>query len=237
MGEFLRIGAPAIDIRVRRSGRARRFVLRVAGRGAGPVLTMPTGAPIAEARRFASSQEAWLRRTLAALPGTAVVTQGTRLPIEGREALVVLGERCRLDPASGLLTLPGPLARLPAQAAAFLRERARAACHAAVVEFAGAIGRRHGAITLRDPRSRWGSCTSRGDLMFSWRLAMAPPQVLRYVAAHEVAHLAEMNHSARFWAVVARLDPDHAAARDWLRRQGAELHGYDFRPGDGAAGT
>jgi predicted metal-dependent hydrolase len=66
--------------------------------------------------------------------------------------------------------------------------------------------------------------------MFSWRLAMAPPEVLRYVVAHEVAHLVELNHSARFWALVERLDPGHAPAREWLRRRGAELHGFDFRP-------
>ena len=85
------------------------------------------------------------------------------------------------------------------------------------------------AITLRDPRSRWGSCSPAGDLMFSWRLVMAPAAVLDYVVAHEVAHLAEMNHSTRFWAVVRRLCPDHAPAREWLRRHGASLHGHRLR--------
>jgi predicted metal-dependent hydrolase len=230
MGEVLRVGKPAIDIRVRRSGQARRFVLRVAGRGAAPVMTVPAGASLAEARRFASAQEAWLRRTLAALPQPVAVTVGTRLPVAGREAVVVPGERARHDPEAGLLMLPGPGNRLAAQAAAFLHEAARAACSGAVAHYAGLVGRRHGAITLRDPRSRWGSCTSRGDLMFSWRLAMAPPEVLRYVVAHEVAHLVELNHSPRFWSLVERLDPGHAPAREWLRRRGADLHGFDFRP-------
>jgi predicted metal-dependent hydrolase len=130
MGEVLRVGKPAIDIRVRRSGQARRFVLRVAGRGAAPVMTVPAGASLAEARRFASAQEAWLRRTLAALPQPVAVTAGTRLPVAGREAVVVPGERARHDPEAGLLMLPGPGNRLAAQAAAFLHEAARAACPA-----------------------------------------------------------------------------------------------------------
>jgi predicted metal-dependent hydrolase len=237
MAEVLRVGTPAIDIRVRRSGQARRFVLRVAGRGAAPVMTVPAGASLAEARRFASAQEAWLRRTLAALPQPVAVAAGTRLPVAGREAVVVPGGRSHHDPEAGLLMLPGPGNRLAAQAAVFLQEAARAACAGAVTHFARLVGRRHGAISLRDPRSRWGSCTSRGDLMFSWRLAMAPPEVLRYVVAHEVAHLVELNHSARFWSLVERLDPDHAPARDWLRRRGAELHGFDFRPPRAAAET
>jgi predicted metal-dependent hydrolase len=90
------------------------------------------------------------------------------------------------------------------------------------------IGRPYSRITLRDTRSRWGSCTADGALMYSWRLAMAPPAVLDYVAAHEVAHLAQMNHSPAFWAVVARLVPGHAAPRRWLKLHGQTLHGPRF---------
>ena len=82
--------------------------------------------------------------------------------------------------------------------------------------------------TLRDTRSRWGSCTAKGDLMFNWRLILAPPPVLDYVAAHEVAHLAQMNHSPAFWAEVARLFPAHLEARRWLKTQGSHLHRYRF---------
>ena len=117
---------------------------------------------------------------------------------------------------------------MPCATAAWLREQARQACLAAVTRHAAAGGWRPGRITLRDPRSRWGSCNAGGDLMFSWRLIMAPAAVLDYVVAHEVAHLAELNHSPHFWAVVRRLCPDHAPAREWLRRHGASLHGHHF---------
>ena len=87
------------------------------------------------------------------------------------------------------------------------------------------------ALALRDTRSRWGSCTHEGRLMYSWRLAMAPPEVLDYVAAHEVAHLAHMDHSPRFWAAVATLMPGYAPRRAWLRRNGADLMAWSFRAG------
>ena len=112
--------------------------------------------------------------------------------------------------------------------ARLLKARARLSLAEATVGYATALGRPHGRITLRDPRGRWGSCSARGDVMYSWRLIMAPPVVLDYVAAHEVAHLAEMNHSPAFWAVVARLMPDFATPREWLRAHGSGLQRSDF---------
>jgi predicted metal-dependent hydrolase len=90
------------------------------------------------------------------------------------------------------------------------------------------LGRRYTRLTLRDTRSRWGSCSATGALSYSWRLILAPPRVLDYVAAHEVAHLAQMNHSPAFWAEVARLMPDYESPRAWLRREGSALHRYRF---------
>ncbi|MEL6678764.1 MAG: M48 family metallopeptidase, partial [Pseudomonadota bacterium] len=94
---------------------------------------------------------------------------------------------------------------------------------------AARLGRRPGRSTLRDTRSRWGSCTSEGHIMLSWRLLLAPPQVLDYVVAHEVAHLQEMNHSPAFWSVVRDLCPDYERHRRWLHQHGADLHRYRFK--------
>ncbi len=104
------------------------------------------------------------------------------------------------------------------------RDRLVAACDG----HAARLGRGYRSLTLRDTRSRWGSCSAAGGLMFSWRLILAPPEILDYVAAHEVAHLAEMNHSPAFWRVVAGLCPDYARHRAWLRKHGQTLHAYDF---------
>jgi hypothetical protein len=117
---------------------------------------------------------------------------------------------------------------MPARIAAFLKVRARDRLAAASDHYAAQIGRKVVQISLRDTRSRWGSCTPDGALMYNWRLIMAPPAVLDYVAAHEVAHLIEMNHSPAFWAVVARIYPNWQVQRDWLKRNGAVLQAVRF---------
>ncbi|MDG1999702.1 MAG: M48 family metallopeptidase, partial [Amylibacter sp.] len=95
--------------------------------------------------------------------------------------------------------------------------------------YAKMVGRSFSRITIRDTRSRWGSCTSDGNLMYSWRLIMAPPSVQAYVAAHEVCHLVEMNHSDAFWRQVAAIYPNYKKQREWLRHQGSHLHRYQFK--------
>ncbi len=107
-----------------------------------------------------------------------------------------------------------------------LTREARADIHAAVERYAPRLGKSPNRITLRDTRSRWGSCTARGDLNFSWRLILAPPLVLDYLVAHEMAHLREMNHSPRFWAVANDLCAHVDSAEAWLKRHGTTLHRY-----------
>ena len=235
MAGVLHVGDPAITVRLRRDARARRMVLRIAALATGgPVLTIPAAAPLTAARAFLDDQEDWLRRNMAARPHVPV-RDGTELPFgDGRLLVRAAPELGRLDRAGDELRVPGRAEDLPGRVAAYLRAAAREACAAASDRHAAALGLPVRRITLRDPRGRWGSCTGRGDLMFSWRLALAPRAVLDYVAAHEVAHLAEMNHSQRFWAVVARLCPDHDGPRAWLRGEGARLHGYDFSRPDPA---
>jgi predicted metal-dependent hydrolase len=228
MADAIRIGQPAIEIRLRRHARARRMVLRVAQSGQRPTLTLPPGVPLAHARAFLQDHEGWLRQRLAAAGAAVAIRDGTPVPFG--DAVLTVRERSagRTARVGAELAVRGPAAWVGPRAAAWLREEARCACLAAVERHAARLGLVPGRVSLRDPRSRWGSCTATGDLMFSWRLIMAPAAVLDYVVAHEVAHLAELNHSPRFWAVVRRLCPDYEAPREWLRRHGAGLHGYDF---------
>jgi predicted metal-dependent hydrolase len=107
-----------------------------------------------------------------------------------------------------------------------LRAAARTDLHAAVAMHCAKLGLRPRSLTLRDPVSRWGSCSSSGALSFSWRLILAPTYVLDYLAAHEVAHLQHMNHSTKFWAVVHRLSTDVDLAEAWLNAHGSQLHRY-----------
>ncbi|MFT7059257.1 MAG: putative metal-dependent hydrolase [Pseudorhodobacter sp.] len=191
---------------------------------------MPKYAREAEAMVFLRAQEDWIRTALAKVTPEDFVTIGAQIPVEGRMLTLRQGKGRSPVIEGETLLVPGDAARAGARAAAFLKLRARERLAVASDTYARRIGRRYLTLTLRDTRSRWGSCTAEAGLMYSWRLIMAPPQILDYVAAHEVAHLAEMNHSPAFWAVVAALMPDYQTHRRWLKAEGHHLHSYRFGP-------
>ncbi|HUS54821.1 MAG TPA: SprT family zinc-dependent metalloprotease [Thermohalobaculum sp.] len=224
---------PNISVRLRVSPRAQRFTLRLEPSGEGAVLTLPHGVPMSEARMFLIRQSDWLARALARQPGRIVVGDGVRLPVAGNDVEIRMIDGPRRAPhlEDGQLILSAPASRgalAGPRVAAFLKSRARDVLVPAAQSYSGLLGRRAVAVTLRDTRSRWGSCTNQGRLSFSWRLAMAPPEVLDYVAAHEAAHLLEMNHGPGFWAVVERIMPDYRRHRAWLKSEGRKLHSFQF---------
>lgn len=220
-------GDPPVEVVLRRSARARRFSLRVSRADGRVSLSLPTWAREAEALAFLASRERWLRRHLADAPDLQVPRIGGTIPVFGHDRPIIEGNgrSARLD--GGVVRVP-PGPRLAPRIRVLLQELAREQLVLACDRHAAALGRDFGRLTLRDPRSRWGSCSRRGDLMFSWRLVMAPPTVLDYVAAHEIAHLAEMNHSARFWDTCRRLYPGIEAPRAWLKDHGPGLLAWRF---------
>ena len=218
-----------IALRLRRSARARRYALRVSRHDGAVTLTLPQRGTEREALRFAQGQLDWIARTLAEIAPPAVVQFGMDLPFEGRP-LRLTPARLRAPQIEGdALLAPEDPARLGTRLEAFLKLAARQRLQAATETHAARLGRPFASITLRDTRSRWGSCSHAGALSYNWRLVMAPPAVLDYVAAHEVAHLAEMNHSPAFWAVVAQLCPGYRTERAWLKREGGALQAIRFR--------
>lgn len=230
MTSHLRLETLDVSIAVHRSGRARRITLTVPKTGAAPRLTAPPHVGAAELRMFLLRHEGWLQNALARAPKEVAVADGAPLPVSGRNLRLKLRpeERRRPPRIEGeFLILDGPGAP-GARAVAWLKERARAAIVPIAAEAAAEFGASIGELSFRDQKGRWGSCTSRGDLSFSWRLAMAPPEALDYVAVHEAAHLIEMNHGPRFWALVTRLRPNWKQQREWLRTKGPELHRYNF---------
>ncbi len=221
-------GPIPIEITLRRSARSRRFSLRVSQLDGRVTLSMPLRAREGEAMDFARAHESWLRAALARRPAHSTLAIGDQIPVEGRLLTLSPGSGRSPRIEGDQLLLPGDPGHAANRAAAFLRLMARDRLAAASDHYADRINRKVTRITLRDTGSRWGSCAQDGALMYSWRLIMAPPAVLRYVAAHEVAHMVQMNHSAAFWAVVTHLYPGWQTERNWLRAQGPRLHAYRF---------
>ena len=219
-------GSPPVALVMRRSARAKRISLRISQLDGRVTLTLPKGVPDDEALDFARSKERWIRGHLAARPEESVMTLGQSLPIEGRDRKIVTVTGRRVILWDDQVAVPS--GREAVRLQSWLRVLARDRLAMASDHYSAALGKGYTRITLRDTRSRWGSCSSEGALMYSWRLILAPPEVLRYVAAHEVAHLAEMNHSPDFWDVVTRLYGPYAASRKWLHDNGAGLHRYRF---------
>ena len=211
------------------SPRASRYTLRLRGSVREPVATIPARGDLAEAKRFIERHAGWLKARLDALPAATPLVDGALVPLRG----VMLTLRHR--PGRGvvhvegvgenaLLVVPGDAAHSARRVTDFLKREARADFEAATRCHAAALGVTVKAIRLGDPASRWGSCSTTGTIAYSWRVVMAPPYVLDYLVAHEVAHLKEMNHSPRFWKLVRQLCPGMDAAKSWLTHHGASLH-------------
>lgn len=228
MAQIIELGHPPIKVNLRRSNRARRLSLRVSGLDGKVSLTLPDISTLEQAEAFLADKEAWIRKHIAQSVVTRPVALGRALPVEGRKRILTEGAGRRVSLTEECLIVPRGADQAANRARAFLKVLARDRLSEASEHYAQMLGRSFGKITLRDTRSRWGSCTSEANLMFSWRLILAPPKVLQYVAAHEVAHLAEMNHSPAFWAEVMRLMPDYKAPRTWLKKNGTQLHSFQF---------
>ncbi|QAX28425.1 M48 family metallopeptidase [Leisingera sp. M527] len=226
MAEHHLPGNPPVPLTLRRSARARRISLRISSLDGRVTLTLPKSLPERAALAFAEEKADWIRSHLEKHPEAVEAGFGTVLPVDGQNRVVerAPGRRIQLD--AGRIAVPGDSPGRVLQR--YLKELARNRLAEASDFYAARLGKGYSRLTLRDTRSRWGSCTADGGLMYSWRLILAPPAVLRYVAAHEVAHLQEMNHSSAFWAVVERLYGQYEPPRGWLRENGAGLHRYRF---------
>ncbi len=217
-------------VEFRSSPRAKRLSLRVDQARGRVVLTAPPALARRQAMEFLARHQGWLTQRLAKMPSAQPFADGAVIPVLGvPHAIRGAAESLRgaASRSDGVLRVPGAPAHLRRRVTDYLKAEARREIAARAAAKAASIDRRIAAISVRDTRSRWGSCNSAGRLGFSWRLIMAPEFVLDYVVAHEVAHLAEMNHGPRFWRLCAQLTgSDPAAARAWLKRHGPGLHAY-----------
>lgn len=207
--------------------RARRYVLRVGPDGTARV-TIPRGGSEVEARRFAERHIAWIEKQLLRLaarpPRQAQWQAGTEILFRGQPV------RLELDAASGFVRFGDQSVHLPDSGGDLrpaverhLRELAAREFPPRVMELAALHQAPARRVTVRDQRSRWGSCSRHGTISLNWRLVQTPPFVRDYLMLHELMHLREMNHSRRFWREVDRVCPDYAAAERWLKQHAALL--------------
>jgi predicted metal-dependent hydrolase len=234
--EFEALGAP---VEVRRHPAARRLTLRVSKTKRAVIVTVPAEYRMEEAGKFVRSHLEWVRERLGSVPEPVPFADGARIPLRGRLHHVrFTGPRrargvVEIENGDGRapdLCVSGRAEHAPRRLKDWLVEQARADLDTCVAVHARKLGVKARSITLRDQTSRWGSCTAGGLLSFSWRLILAPAHVLDYVAAHEVAHLVEMNHGPRFWKLVAGTMPRLEEAKRWLRHHGPDLHRYGAMP-------
>lgn len=230
----LEVNGRVLPLAIRENARARRITLRIEPGGQALRLTIPPRLPEREIDAFLTRHHGWLMTKLSRIPSDTLVEEGFVVPIRGighrierTGRLRGIAETAEIE-GEAILRVSGAPEHVGRRVADHLKRQARSDLETLVAGHAARLGRKVRAIQYKDTRSRWGSCTSDGRLSFSWRIAMAPPLVIDYLAAHEVAHLAEMNHSAAFWAVCRDLCPRTDEAKAWLKAHGNRLHALQF---------
>lgn len=232
------LGGRSVPYRILISARARR--LRVTVFDGQVSVTLPRGVPRGAAEKMLQEHADWVlkqltraaqpRRSESPLPPDVILLRG-----KGMQVVIVeesgRSSRLRVEESADRLTLRVPQGEGKggrAMAVPWLKARAREELSAAADHWAARMGVRFKSITIRDQKTRWGSCSSRGTLSFNWRLVMAPQAVQAYVVIHELAHLKQPNHSPAFWQVVAQHFPEYKKARAWLRTNAARLRPSDL---------
>ena len=223
-------------VRIRRHRQARRYTLRIDAPSRQVVLTIPPRGSLREAREFAQKHGGWIAARLQRLPRATPFSDGSVVPFRGVPHQIAHRPGARRpvwleagDDGACLICVAGEPPHHNRRVGDFLKREAHRALDAASRRYAEELGVTFKRISVRDQSSRWGSCSNTGVLSFSWRLILAPTFVLEYLAAHEVAHLLELNHSPRFWRLLKKINPDCDRAKAWLDLHGADLHRYGAR--------
>lgn len=223
----------AFKVALKRRPTAKRITLRVSNATGEVVLTIPERTDIGLAQKFADSHGQWIATRLAKVPERVLFEPGAMVPLRGVPHRVVhwssirgTTQATRDSEGQPIIAVTGDAAHVARRVQDFLETQAKRDFAAAVKRHTAQLGVPAKRITVRDTKSRWGSCSATGALNFSWRLIMAPPFVLDYLAAHEVAHLRELNHSNRFWKLTYQLCPRTDEAERWLKTYGSALHRF-----------
>jgi predicted metal-dependent hydrolase len=222
------IDALILNVQFRRHAQARRLVLRLNSEATAVLVTVPKGLPRIKALDFVERSRTWIEDQVRAHGTNIPLRAGQRIPFKGTDHEIRYIAKRRgtvtADPLDAVIHVPGDLPHVPRRLLDWLKTVARAELTEASRRYALSMGVNYRRITIRDQRSRWGSCSAAGDLSYSWRLILTPPYVLDYVAAHEVAHLKHMDHGPGFWRLVLTHCPEASRAKKWLKAHGQGVH-------------
>lgn len=230
-GQILDCGDYRLKLKV--NPRARRISLRIDNKTGDAVVTAPRARHLKDAVEFARSRHNWILEKRAGQTLPQLFAPGVRIAVRGHE--VTLAERAgaitpraeQSPDGTWRLVSSGDAATYARRIQRYLRQQALKALQAETDRYAARLGVTGVKVSLFDARARWGSCTPvRKAIRYSWRVILAPPEVLAYLVAHEVAHLRHPDHSPRFWAEVTSLFGPYKTARDWLKKRGHELFRY-----------
>lgn len=230
----VRAGPLTLTVRARVNRRAGRIIVRVDPADGAVLVTMPSARALPEALAFIDRQADWIGRELEKCRDGGPFREGMTVPYRGVEYRIIreggLRAPVRVEHAPvRLVRVGGDREHLDRRLACWLKGRALSVLRERAGHYSARLGRRHGRIRVRDMSGRWGSCTSGGAMSFSWRLIMAPPEILDYVVAHECTHLVHMDHSPAFRELQATLGVDRVSAGRWLRENGQRLFSYGAR--------
>ena len=228
--ELLAIDGEKVAVNVRFNPRARRMVMRIHPVTGEVTVTAPARTGMAEVMAFARGESAWIARQRGAAPPPIAFAPGSMVPFGGVPHRISVSLHKGPAPVwreGGQIYVSGKPEHAARRLTDFFKREAKKALEARAMELGAVLGVRPSRVTVRDTASRWGSCSAARSLSFSWRLVFAPDFVRDYVVAHEVAHLKEMNHGAKFWAHVQSLNSDDKRARRWLREHGRGLLRYN----------
>ncbi len=233
-GRDIAVAGRSLPLVIRENPRSTRLTLRIEPGGAALKMSVPTGISDREIDRFLLRHHGWLTARLKNLPRPYRVEEGSCIPVRdvphriARTGKLRDVTRIATEADQPVLFVGGAPEHLGRRVVDFLKRQARIDLEEAVTRHSAKIGHRAKSIHIKDTKSRWGSCSADGRLSFSWRIVMAPDFVLDYLAAHEVAHLQEMNHGPRFWALCRSLCDGTDRSKGWLKRHGTGLHAIDF---------
>ena len=224
----IKVGSDIMEVLFRRHAQARRLVLRLNSNGTAVLVTVPKGVSRVKALEFTERSRPWIEDRVRNRGGNVHLLPGHCIALRGVDHAIrhVASRRgaVKADAGAGVIHVPGELPHVPRRLLDWLKAEARADLAAASERYAHIMGVTYRRISIRDQKTRWGSCSASGDLSYSWRLILAPPYVLDYVAAHEVAHLKHLDHSQRFWRLVLTHCPNAAKAKKWLKAHGHDVH-------------